>query len=124
MVIDNRILKIRLIICALYSNLNRFITHALFEVPPAPPYGSITTSFNTSLSVFTCLPGHTMAGPATLGCIDGTHWNGSAPLCQARQHMSDQPKDAVISMASMNVINIQNIVTNVLIVIAFSKLKL
>eukprot|EP00090_Calanus_glacialis_P007935 TRINITY_DN16326_c0_g1_i4.p1 TRINITY_DN16326_c0_g1~~TRINITY_DN16326_c0_g1_i4.p1 ORF type:complete len:193 (-),score=39.69 TRINITY_DN16326_c0_g1_i4:325-903(-) len=52
------------------------------QVPPAPPSGSITTSFSTTLSVFTCLPGHTMSGPATLACVDGTHWNGSAPHCQ------------------------------------------
>jgi len=52
------------------------------QIPPAPSYGSITTSYNTTLSVFTCLPGYSMTGPAILACIDGHHWNGSAPLCE------------------------------------------
>merc|ERR1719225_523615 len=52
------------------------------QIPPTPSYGSITTSYNTTLSVFTCLPGYSMSGPAILACIDGHHWNGSAPLCE------------------------------------------
>jgi len=52
------------------------------QVPPAPDHGSITTSFNTTLSVFTCKQGYSLSGPAILGCIDGHHWNGSAPLCK------------------------------------------
>jgi len=54
------------------------------QIPPAPSYGSITTSYNTTLSVFTCLPGYSMSGPAILACIDGHHWNGSTPLCEGK----------------------------------------
>ena len=65
-----------------------------------------------------------MTGPATLACVDGTHWNGSAPHCQARQHMSDQPQDGVISIASVNIINIINIVAIMVLVAALSNLEL
>ena len=47
-----------------------------------------------------------MSGPPTLACVDGTHWNGTAPHCQANQKMSDQPVDGVISKALVNVMSI------------------
>ena len=53
----------------------------------------MVTSYNLSLAVFTCLPGHTMSGTDTLGCVDGTHWNGTVPHCVGTKHMSDQPLD-------------------------------
>ena len=61
---------------------NNHISSIILQLPPTPSYGSITTSYNTTLSVFTCLPGYSLSGPAILVCIDGHHWNGSAPLCE------------------------------------------
>ena len=65
-----------------------------------------------------------MSGPATLACVDGTQWNGSAPHCQEILKMSDQPLDGVISMASVNIINMMNIVGYMVLVSALCYFKL
>ena len=59
-----------------------------------------------------------MTGPATLACVDGTHWNGSAPHCKGSELMSDQPVDGVISKASENIINMA---TYMAMVMAYSQ---
>ena len=58
-----------------------------------------------------------MSGPATLACIDGTHWNGTAPHCQARQQLCDQPVDGVISKALANVMSIACYVVMVILLL-------
>ena len=69
-------------VCKVLVSSNENTSSIILQIPPTPSYGSITTSYNTTLSVFTCLPGYSMSGPAILACIDGHHWNGSAPLCE------------------------------------------
>jgi hypothetical protein len=61
-----------------------------------------------------------MSGPATLACVDGTNWNGTAPHCQAKKQMSD----GVINKASVKIMNMVNIVANMVIVTALSNFKL
>ena len=40
-----------------------------------------------------------MTGPATLACIDGSHWNGTEPSCELIKQLNDQPEVEVISTA-------------------------
>jgi len=61
------------------------------QVPASPSSGSVSTSYNSSLAQFSCMPGYSMSGPTTLACEDGTHWNGSTPLCMLETIQQDQP---------------------------------
>merc|ERR1712106_324992 len=70
------------------------------QVPSAPTNGFITTSYNNTLSVFSCMASHTMTGPATLACIDGTHWNGTEPECDFIEQSNVQPVDTDITTNS------------------------
>merc|ERR1711892_1516909 len=74
------------------------------QVPSAPSNGFITTSYNNTLSVFSCEPSHTMTGPDTLACIDGTHWNGTTPSCDFIEQINDQPFDDSINSAPANLL--------------------
>ena len=76
----------------------------IFQVPSAPSNGFITTSYNSILSVFSCLPGHTVLGPAVLACIDGRHWNGTKPHCEEIEKLNDQPVDVSTNSAPINLV--------------------
>merc|ERR1719309_183184 len=72
------------------------------QVPPAPSSGFITTSYNRTLSVFSCSPSHSMSGPAILACTDGDKWNGSAPVCVENKNISYQIIDGATSTAGIH----------------------
>merc|ERR1719233_2839766 len=72
------------------------------QIPPSPSYGSITTSYNTTLSVFSCSPSHSMSGPAILACSDGNSWNGSAPVCVEKKNISYHIIDGSTSKAEIH----------------------
>ena len=62
------------------------IVYYFLQVPPAPSYGSMTTSYNNTLAVFTCSPSYSLSGSAILACSDGNNWNSSVPVCVDNNH--------------------------------------